>query len=188
MVELIYSPYPAELEGSGTAVSEMLPIVEPNGMVVARASREHCHNSPAKPLHPVIHLYLVDRYSKWYLQHRGQEVSSFPGMWDVSVGGHVGYGELFEEALYRESSEELSLYDFTPKYIDNYLYESKDQRELVNVYAAIGVFDLHPDNFEVQEGRWWTMEEIQESLGRGIFTPVFESEYRKYRECILAML
>lgn len=188
MVELVYPLNPAGLVGPNAAASQTLPVVEPNGMVVARAGREYCHISPERLLHPVVHLYVVDRFSRWYLQHRGAGVQTFPGKWDMAVGGHVGYGEMYEEALYREAAEELSLYDFTPQYLDNYLFETQNQRELVNVYATIGAFNPQPDNFEVQEGRWWTMEEIEESLGKGTFTPVLESEYRKYRERILAML
>lgn len=188
MIELVYPLDPAPLAGPAAAASEMLPIVEVNGMVVGRSSREWCHCSEEKPLHPVVHLYVVDRFSRWYLQHRGPQVGTFPGKWDMAAGGHVGYGEMYEEALYREAGEELSLFDFTPQYLDNYLCDFEDQSELVNVYAAIGAFDPHPDNFEVQEGRWWTMEEIEASLGTGVLTPTFESEYKTYRERILAML
>ena len=48
---------------------EFFPIVEPNGLVVARAAREYCH-SGAKPLHPVVHLHIIDRFSRIYLQKR----------------------------------------------------------------------------------------------------------------------
>ncbi len=39
---------------------EMLPIVEPSGLVYGKAPRDWCH-SGAKPLHPVVHLHLIDR-------------------------------------------------------------------------------------------------------------------------------
>ena len=40
--------------------TEYFPVVEPNGLVVARAARDYCH-SGAKPLHPVVHLHIIDR-------------------------------------------------------------------------------------------------------------------------------
>ena len=188
MIELIYPIESAKVLGPQEPGGEWVPIVEQNGLVVAQGQREWVHTSPERPVHPVVHLFVVDRYSRWYLQHRGPEVESNPGLWDISVGGHVGYGELYEEALYREAAEELALYDFNPQYVDTYLYASESCRELVNVYAAIGSFSANPDNFEVDEGRWWTMDEIKEAFGTGVFTDNFEMEYRKYRKKILSML
>ena len=68
MVELIYPYDVAPIVPAPTADSivaepasgEYFPVVEPSGRVVGRAAREYCH-SGAKPLHPVIHIHIVDR-------------------------------------------------------------------------------------------------------------------------------
>ena len=59
---------------------------------------------------------------------------------------------------------------------------------MVNVFAAVGSFELHPDMDEVDEGRWWTLEDIDASLGKGVFTPNFESEFQMIRRSLLALL
>jgi hypothetical protein len=41
---------------------------------------------------------------------------------------------------------------------------------------------------EVDEGRWWTLEDIDASLGKGVFTPNFESEFQMIRRSLLALL
>ena len=102
---------------------EFFPIVESNGLVVARAAREYCH-SGAKPLHPVVHLHIIDRFSRIYLQKRPMSKKIQPGKWDTAVGGHVSYGEHLLEALYRESSEELGFSEFNPIHIVTYEFES----------------------------------------------------------------
>ena len=111
-----------------------------------------------------------------------------PGKWDTAVGGHVAYGESILEALYRESSEELGLTDFNPIYLESYLFESEIEKEMVNVFAAVGSYQLTPDQDEVDEGCWWPLEEVDENLGKGVFTPNFESEYRMIRSGLLALL
>ena len=111
-----------------------------------------------------------------------------PGKWDTAVGGHVSYGEHIYEALCRESSEELSLRDFNPIYLETYLFESEIEKEMVNIFAAVGTYELHPDEDEVDEGRWWPIEEIDSNLGKGIFTPNFESEFSMIRSALLALL
>ncbi len=167
--------------------SEMLPVIDENGIVTAQASREYCH-SGSHLLHPVVHLHIIDRFSRIYLQKRALTKDLCPGMWDTAVGGHVTYGEEVEEALYREASEELGLTAFNPYYLGTDLYETERDSEFVVIFAAVGSYELSPHNAEVSEGRWWTMEEIDENLGKGVFTPNFEGEFAKIRKTLESLL
>ena len=62
------------------------------------------------------------------------------------------------------------------------------ERELVNVFATVGNFELNPCNEEVSQGRYWDMEEIEANLDKGIFTPNFEQEFRSTKQSLLALL
>ena len=194
-MELIYPydiapivPAPtADTSVERAAASEWFPIVEPNGLVVGRSTRRYCH-SGAKPLHPVIHIHIIDRFSRIYLQKRSMKKDIQPGKWDTAVGGHVSYGEGIIEAVYREASEELGFIEFNPIHLETYLFESEIEKEIVNVFAAVGSFDLQPDLDEVDEGRWWDLADIDAGLGKGIFTPNFESEFHMIRKSLLALL
>ena len=195
MLELIYPydiapvvpPPTAETSVMKQEITEWFPVVEPNGIVTGRSSRQYCH-SGAKPLHPVIHIHIIDRQSRIYLQRRSMKKDIQPGKWDTAVGGHVFYGEAVVEAVYREASEELGLTQFNPIYLETYEFESSVEREMVNVFAAVGSYDLQPDLDEVDEGRWWNLEEIDASMGKDIFTPNFESEFQMIRKSLLALL
>jgi isopentenyldiphosphate isomerase len=167
--------------------NEWFPVVDANGFVVGRSTREYCH-SGAKPLHPVIHIHIIDRFGRIYLQKRSMKKDIQPGKWDTAVGGHVSYGEMILEAVYREASEELGLTSFNPVYLKSYEFESEVERELVNIFAAVGSFELHPDLDEVDEGRWWDVKDIDSSIGKGVFTPNFESEFQMIRSQLLALL
>lgn len=167
--------------------SEWFPVVEPSGIVTGRATRAYCH-SGAKPLHPVIHIHIIDRFSRIYLQKRSMKKDIQPGRWDTAVGGHVSYGEGVLEAVYREASEELGFTDFHPIHLETYQFESEIEKEMVNVFAVVGSYDLKPDLDEVDEGRWWELKDIDASLGKGIFTLNFESEFRMIRKQLLALL
>lgn len=195
MIELIYPydiapvlpPPTAETSLSRPRVSEWFPIVEPNGLVIGRSSREYCH-SGAKPLHPVVHIHIIDRNSRIYLQKRSMRKDIQPGKWDTAVGGHISYGESVLEAVYREAKEELRLEEFHPIYMETYEFESSVEREMVHVFAAVGSYDLSPDLDEVDEGKWWELTEIDEAIGKGIFTPNFESEFSMIRAHLLSLL
>lgn len=195
MVDLVY-PFdlapivPAPTAGAEPVYargSEWFPIVQPSGLVVGRSTREYCH-SGEKPLHPVVHIHIIDRFSRIYLQKRSMNKDIQPGKWDTAVGGHVSYGETLVEAVFREASEELGFSEFNPIYLETYEFESGIEKEMVNVFAAVGSYELHPDMDEVDEGRWWELSEVDEAMGKGILTPNFESEFQMIRKSLLALL
>ena len=100
----------------------------------------------------------------------------------------MSYGEHLLEALYRESYEEIRFNEYNPLAIVSYEFESEIEKELVNVYAAVGGFELHPDPEELDGGKWWELEEIDANIGKGVFTPNFESEFKMIRRQLLALL
>ena len=68
------------------------------------------------------------------------------------------------------------------------LWQTERDNEHVNIFAAVGNLDIHPDGVEVEEGAWWSMDDIESSIGQGIFTPNFEDEFIRIRSSLLALL
>ncbi len=152
--------------------------MDEEGNVVGSATRGECHNG-SRWLHPVVHLHVFNSNGDIYLQKRPEWKDIQPGKWDTAVGGHVDYGETPEEALQREVREELGITEFTPKLIDKYVFDSHRERELVYVNSSTYDGEIHPSADELDGGRFWTMEEIREAMGKGILTPNFESEFKR---------
>ena len=196
MVDLVYPSEPAPLYPRPSIGrpgrqpvprGEMLPLMEPSGLVYGRATRDWCH-SGSKVLHPVVHLHIVDRFGNIYLQKRAMTKDLLPGYWDTAVGGHVTYGEQAVEALYREAAEELGLYAFNPIPLDTYTYQTERDSEFVFIYGMVGHPAIAPDEAEVSEGKWWSQEEVDAAFGKNILTPNFEWEFPQIRARLLALL
>lgn len=189
MNELIYpditAPVPRDCKAAPAA--EMLPVIDENGYVTGQAPRSYCH-SGTKLLHPVVHLHLINRNSEIYLQQRGAGKDLLPLFWDTAVGGHISYGEQVMEALYREAGEELGLHDFNPYPLTSYIFESETERELVNVFGVLGNFKPVPNEGELEGGRYWSIEEIESSIGKNVLTPNFEGEYARVKNSLLSLL
>ncbi len=161
--------------------NEMLPEVDESGNIIGAISRGCAHNG-SKKLHPVVHLHLFNSNGDLYLQKRPAWKDIQPGKWDTACGGHVDLGENVNEALRREVKEELGITDFTPCSMGYYIFESKQERELVFVHKCVYDGLIKPRTEELDGGRFWTEKEIEENIGKALFTPNFENEYRKYFE------
>lgn len=158
--------------------TEIFPIVDTDGHVVGQITRGHAHDG-CKVLHPVVHLHVFNSKGELYLQQRPHWKDIQPDKWDTACGGHVDYGETVEEALMREVREELGMTDYTPVYMAHYVFESRREKELVWVYVTCYDGEICPDKNELNGGRFWSLHDIEINMGKGIFTPNFESEYKK---------
>ena len=155
---------------------EIFPVVDESGAVIGQATRGECHGG-SKLLHPVVHLHVFDRKGNLYLQRRPDWKDIQPGKWDTAVGGHIDYGETVEEALAREVREELGITHFIPIHVLTYIFESDQEREMVNTFYTVYTGKMQIDPVEIDDGRFWTFSEIHENMGKGIFTPNFEQEF-----------
>ena len=142
---------------------EKFPIVDEEGHVIGSATRGECH-SGKKLLHPVVHLHVFNSKGEVYLQRRPDWKDIQPGKWDTSVGGHIDYGEKPEQALVREVREELGI----------------TEKELVYVHRTTYDGPVTPSAEELDGGRFWTLDEIREAIGKEVLTPNFESEFQKF--------
>ncbi|MDE6801747.1 MAG: NUDIX domain-containing protein [Muribaculaceae bacterium] len=160
---------------------ELFPLVDEHGVTIGSATRKECH-SGSMLLHPVVHLHVVTPDNDIYLQKRSMSKDIQPGKWDTAVGGHVDFGEAFEDALKREAFEELGINVTSPQKIESYVFQSDVERELVNVFMIIvnkDTLKVDIDPEEIDMGRFWSFAEIEEAIGTGVLTPNFESEFKR---------
>ncbi len=164
-----------KVKSTANTAEDWVPLVDEEGKIIGKATRKEVHSGPGK-LHPVIHLHIFNSKGEIYLQKRSMLKDTQPGKWDTSVGGHVDLGETIEQALLRETAEELNITGIHPIPLTHYKWETEIESELVfsfrAIYNAIPVFNKQ----EIDEGRFWAIGEIRENLGKGIFTPNFENE------------
>jgi len=156
---------------------ELFPLIDEEGNVVGKATRAYCHGG-SMALHPVVHLHIIDAEGRIYLQKRSMRKDIAPGRWDTSVGGHVDFGESLQDAVVREAREELGLH-IDPeecRFLFQYVWQSSRERELVTAFALTSEVTPQPDHDEVDEGRYFTLSELQSLLGTQFFTSQFEEQ------------
>ena len=165
---------------------EWLPLVNKDGKVLGQAPRSVVH-SGSRLLHPVVHMHVID-HGKIYLQKRQAGKLIQPGKWDTAVGGHVSKGETIELALRRESIEEIGIKDFKAVPIAKYVWESDVENEPVYMFVTQYSGKLSPDPDEVDEGKFWEINEIESGMNKNIFTPNFVKEYQILKNKLIVSL
>lgn len=165
---------------------EWLPLIKEDGSVIGTAPRSLVHNRRNRWLHPVVHLQVVGEGGIW-LQKRAQNKLVQPGKWDSAVGGHVSANETIDTALLKEAWQEIKLRLEGEKalFLGRYQWETEIEHEMVYSFMLHTEKELFARNDEIDDLRLWSFEEIEQKIGKGLFTPNFEYEYSLYKEKIL---
>ena len=166
----------AETAGLGVEPEEWLQKVDAEGNVLGKVLRSDCH-SGKMILHPVIHLHVINEKGEIFLQKRSMKKFSDPGKWDTAVAGHIAYGETVQEALEREAFEEIGLEDFSAEKVSQYVWEGETERQLIYVFITRNAKMIIPKSNEVDDGHFWSMDEINQEFGRGTLSENFKLDY-----------
>ena len=82
---------------------ELVDRVDVNDNIIGKTTKEEAHKNAY--IHRVAAVFCFNPEGKLLVQHRKKD-----GLFDNSVGGHVGQGESYEAAAEREMKEELGIF------------------------------------------------------------------------------
>lgn len=89
-------------------MEEVFDVLDAKGQYTGEtATRSTCHEKGL--YHKAVALFIINSKDQVLLQKRSADKKLWPGMWDISAGGHVLTGEFGFEAVTRECEEELGL-------------------------------------------------------------------------------
>ena len=163
---------------------EYLDICDESGLPAGgTVSRETAHRDGV--LHRTAHVWIVRRREgrcQVLLQKRSMEKESFPGFYDTSSAGHIPAGEEPMPSALRELREELGIEaspedlsyagTFRIRYEQVFHGRLFKDNEVTRVYVyerEVDIRDLTLQKSEVDEVRWFDLDEVSAGDGRTRF-------------------
>jgi isopentenyldiphosphate isomerase len=140
---------------------EVLDLVDDNDQVIGRLSRREIYAQGLRNSR-VVHAFIKNSEGKLWIPRRVATKKLYPAALDFSVAGHVESGETYEEALFKESREEVNIDLNIIPYVEiAYLYPTKHKVGLFQKVYEIKLDtppNYNPDDFSGYE--WLSPEEV----------------------------
>lgn len=140
---------------------EVLDLVDDNDKVIGQLSREEIYKQGLKN-YRVVHGFIKNAEGKLWIPRRVSSKKIYPSALDFSIAGHVESGESYEEALFKETIEEVNLDLNVVPYIEiAYLDPKKHSVGLFQKVYEIKLDEApnyNPDDFSGYE--WLSPEEV----------------------------
>ncbi len=162
---------------------EMFDVVDRSDRVIGRKSRSQVHANNL--LHRSVHALAIDKRQRYFLQFRGPDRDCDPSVWDSSVGGHLQSGEDYDDAILRETQEELGIrLDSVPEKLFKIEASPNTGYEFCWVYQIFhdGPFQIDPS--EAAGARWFTYKELDKKIKEepDTISPSFKVIWQQFKQ------
>ena len=139
-------------------LKEIFDVVDENDRVIGQATRKECNSNP-KLIHRAVYVLVFNSAGELFLQKRSKTKDICPGMWSVSVSGHVDQGESYKKAAIREMTEEIGNISDV-QFLDKYIIRGKNESEHSAIYRAISDGPFQLDSVEIEKGAFFDLKII----------------------------
>ncbi|WP_261991622.1 NUDIX domain-containing protein [Streptomyces sp. OR43] len=113
------------------------------------------------------------------VHRRSEQVSRFPGLYEVEVGGAANVGESHELAAARELAEELGIRAL-PRLLFTFINRSGLSPHWLGVHEAVVPDAMAADPYEVAWHGWLTEPELRSALLEWHFTSDSHEAFSRY--------
>jgi len=151
---------------------ELLDICdEDNNLTGESQTKSTAHREGLR--HRTVHVCVYNDKGEILLQKRADNKDIYPGLWDMSVAGHVSAGEEPVVSASRELAEEIGIQvepqDLVFSHLGSAVYRSSEINEKVFYYAYLYRFDgeiekLKLQTAEVQAIKFFSIPELLRSF------------------------
>jgi isopentenyldiphosphate isomerase len=151
-------------------MTEIFDVVDDDDNVIGKTTRKEVHTKNL--IHRSVMFFIFDKEGRIFVSQRTKNKEFFREYWSVGLGGHVNTGETYDEAVVREAKEEANM-DEKPFFMGSFKLRipNKSDNENARVYGFITDKKLKFDQYEIKQGSFMTIEEMEEKITKEKFLP-----------------
>lgn len=170
---------------TGSLKKEMwLPVLDAKEKVVGCIARSVSRTVRKKYFHPIVRVALMYD-GMLYLERRPREDYVFAELLDYPFEKYVLFRHSLDDTVKYSLGERGKILDRTPRYLIKYVYENEKVKHLVSLYVLNVGTEEQLDLCKRKGGKLWTVKQIEENLGKGVFSGYFEAEFPYLQNTVL---
>lgn len=163
-----------------------LPVLNDKGSVIGCIAYSVSRLLPKKYYHPIVRIALVHK-GMLYLAKRNEYAYVSASMIDYPFYRYVLFRQSIEAAA-QEAVEGLKTLvgKIQPRLLIRYTFENERVKHQVSLFVICIQDEQVIEQYkQVQDGKLWSIQQIEENLGKGIFSVYFEREFSYLKNTIL---
>jgi len=169
----------------GSLKKEMwLPVLDDNGKVVGCMARSVSRSVSKKYYHPIVRIAVIYK-GMLYLMKRSKKDFVSPEMLDYPFQRDVIYRHSIEATAKEVIGNLAEEKDMNPRFMIRYTYENDKVKHQVSLFVLCLRTEEQFNKCRHFGGKLWTGKQIDENMGKGVFSGYFEEEYPYLKNTVL---
>lgn len=163
-----------------------LPVLNDKGTVIGCIAYSVSRLLPKKYYHPIVRVALIHK-GMLYLAKRSEYAYVSASLIDYPFYRYVLFRQSIESAAQQaaEGLKELTG-KIHPRLLIRYTFENERVKHQVSLFViCIQDEQIIEEYKKVQDGKLWSIQQIEENLGKGVFSVYFEREFSYLKNTIL---
>lgn len=163
-----------------------LPVLNDKGSVIGCIAYSVSRLLPKKYYHPIVRIALVHK-GMLYLAKRNEYAYVSASMIDYPFYRYVLFRQSIEAAAQKAVEGLKTLVGkIQPRLLIRYTFENERVKHQVSLFVICIQDEQVIEQYkQVQDGKLWSIQQIEENLGKGIFSVYFEREFSYLKNTIL---
>lgn len=163
---------------------EWLPVISESGDVQGKVAKSVSENMKNKFLHPMVRVALI--YDNMlFLKKREPTRLLDPGKLDYPFEKYMQYNHKIEEAVENTVKEHIKTNNLPVRFLLKYIFENENTKRLIFLYVSIISDENDFRELHLKEGKLWTINQIEDNMGNGVFSECLELEFEYLKNTVL---
>lgn len=146
--------------------NELFYLIDEKDNIISSITRGEAHSDKSK-IHRSVGVFIINENDEMLMQKRSQHKDMNAGEWSYAVGGHVNFGNTYEQTANIELEEELGI-NAKLQFITKTLVRMKNETEYKYYYQAKVSSNkkIYPDYIEIELVKWIKLKDLSKFINK----------------------